>query len=199
MLLRHKVHKMPKIQHATLTTPIRSKYTRWGNSIGTSQPTWWGEIGQHWTFHLEPFTQHPNTGKSCVDCFLQLMCLMCEFGCALVPEFFNSKFPPNFLVFHCNYFIYLSCFGPFYMYVDILTPTYMEPSSLNPRLKDKMPVAPISQVDLDKRFYVHRLLLCRIFFLSFFVYCGTVCVRVCHMLTEVQFYCNHSYQCKISF
>lgn len=28
------------------------------------------------------------------------------------------------------------------MYVDILTPTYMEPSSLNPRLKDKKPVAP---------------------------------------------------------
>lgn len=26
------------------------------------------------------------------------------------------------------------------MYVDILTPTYMEPSSLNPRLKDKKPV-----------------------------------------------------------
>lgn len=45
MLLRHKVHKMPKIQHATLTTPIRSKYTRWGNSIRTSQLTWWGEIG----------------------------------------------------------------------------------------------------------------------------------------------------------
>lgn len=28
------------------------------------------------------------------------------------------------------------------MYVDILTPTYMEPSSLNPRLKDKKPVPP---------------------------------------------------------
>lgn len=187
MLLRHKVHKMPKIQHATLTTPIRSKYTRWGNSIRTSQLTWWGEIGQHWTFHLVPFTQHPNTGRSCVDYFLRLMCLMCDFECALVPGFFTASFPQLSCSSLQLFYLFILQWTLF-MYVDILTPTYMEPSSLNPRLKDKKPVPPISQVDLDTRFYVHRLWLCRIFFLPFFVYCGTICVRVCHMFTEVQFY-----------